>query len=61
MSQPQRHGAANRLRLAVQHLLPHHLLTRLARAAAHWQWLPWAHGLIRWFVRAYHVDLGSRQ
>lgn len=48
-----------RLRLAIQHLLPHHLLTRLAGAAAHWRWRPWSQGLIRWFIRAYRVDMSE--
>lgn len=59
MSRIQSQGAASRLRLALQYLAPHHLLTGLARAAANWQWRPWAHGLIRWFVRAYRVDLSE--
>lgn len=59
MSRTQRQGTASRLRLAAQYLLPHHLLTGLVRAAAHWQWRPWAQGLIRWFVRTYRVDMSE--
>ncbi len=57
MSTDQRPGATPRFRLAVQYLAPHHLLTRLVRAVTHWQLRPLAHALIRWFVRAYRVDL----
>lgn len=59
MSPTSRHGVALRLRLTIQHLLPHHLLTGLTGAAARWQWRPWAQGLIRWFVRAYRVDMSE--
>jgi phosphatidylserine decarboxylase len=59
MSRTQRQGISSRLRLAAQYLLPHHLLTGLVRAAAHWQWRPWAQGLIRWFVRTYRVDMSE--
>lgn len=59
MSTDQRPGAAARFRLAVQFLAPHHLLTRLVRAITHWQYRPFAHALIRWFVRGYRVDLAE--
>lgn len=59
MSRTQRQDTPSRFRLAVQYLLPHHLLTGLVRAAAHWQWRPWAQGLIRWFVRAYRVNMSE--
>lgn len=59
MSRTQSHGAASRFRLAIQYLLPHHLLTAMARKAARWQWRPWARFLIRRFIRAYRVDMSE--
>lgn len=59
MSPRQHRGVASRLKLALQHLLPHHLLTRVVGAAASWQWRPWSRALIRWFARAYRVDMSE--
>lgn len=48
-----------RLRLALQYLLPHHLLTRIVGAAAASRWRPWARWLIRRFVAAYRPDMSE--
>ena len=43
----------------IQYLLPHRLLSRLARAAAHWRWRPWKDALIGAVARHFQVDLNE--
>lgn len=49
------------LAIALQYLLPHRLLSRLARAAARWRWRPWKDGLIGLAVRRFEVDLSEAE
>jgi len=44
-------------RVLLQYILPHRLLTRLAYAAARWQWRPWKDLLIGLVVKHFRVDL----
>lgn len=46
-------------KVALQYLLPHHLLSRLAYAAARWRWRPWKHWLIGLVIRKFDVDLAE--
>jgi len=48
---------AERLFVAVQHLLPQHLLSALMYRVARWRWRPFRDVLIGWFVRHYRVDM----
>lgn len=45
--------------LALQYLLPHRLLSRLARLAARWRWRPWKDALIRTVIRRFGVDMSE--
>lgn len=45
--------------VAWQYLLPHRLLSRLARVAARWRWRPWKDALIGLVVRRFQVDLSE--
>ncbi len=47
-----------RLFVAVQHLLPQHLLSALMYRVARWRWRPFKDTLIGWFVRHFRVDMG---
>ncbi len=44
-------------RVVLQHLLPHRLLSRLARLATRWRWRPWKDALIRTVIRRFGVDM----
>lgn len=46
-------------KVALQYLLPHRLLSRLAYAAARWRWRPWKNWLIGLVVRRFGVDLAE--
>jgi phosphatidylserine decarboxylase len=48
---------AERLFVAVQHLLPQHLLSALMYRVARWRWRPFKDALIGWFVRHFRVDM----
>jgi phosphatidylserine decarboxylase len=43
--------------VALQYLLPHRLLSRLALYAANWRWRPWKNWLIGMVVRRFNVDM----
>jgi phosphatidylserine decarboxylase len=43
--------------IALQYLLPHRLLSRLALYAANWRWRPWKDWLIGLVVRRFDVDM----
>lgn len=43
--------------IALQYLLPHRLLSRLALHAARWRWRPWKDALIGAVVRRFGVDM----
>jgi phosphatidylserine decarboxylase len=45
--------------VALQYLLPHRLLSRLALYAANWRWRPWKNRLIGMVVRRFDVDMGE--
>ncbi len=45
--------------VALQRLLPQHLLSRLAYHATRWAWPPWKNFLIGRFLRAFRIDLGE--
>jgi phosphatidylserine decarboxylase len=45
--------------VALQYLLPHRLLSRLALYAANWRWRPWKDWLIGLVVRRFDVDMGE--
>lgn len=45
--------------IALQYLLPHRLLSRLALHAARWRWRPWKDALIGAVVRRFDVDLSE--
>lgn len=47
--------------MMAQHLLPHHLLSRLAGCVAECRW-PWfKNPLIEWFVKAYQVNMSEAE
>ncbi|HEY2346624.1 MAG TPA: archaetidylserine decarboxylase [Xanthomonadaceae bacterium] len=48
-----------RASVALQYLLPHRLLSRLAMHAANWRWRPWKDWLIATVVRRFDVDMGE--
>jgi len=52
-------SALERLKLAVQYILPHHLLTRLVGRIAASQWRPLSRLVIRRFIAAYRPDMGE--
>ena len=45
--------------VALQYLLPHRLLSRLALYAAYWRWRPWKNWLIGMVVRRFDVNLSE--
>ncbi|MBS0213245.1 MAG: phosphatidylserine decarboxylase [Proteobacteria bacterium] len=45
--------------IALQYLLPHRLLSRLALYAARWRWRPWKDALIGTVVRRFGVDMSE--
>ena len=45
-----------RLFIALQYVLPHHLLSRLVYVAVRWTWTPWKNLLIRTITRAFAID-----
>lgn len=45
--------------IALQYLLPHRLLSRLALHAARWRWRPWKDALIGAVVRRFGVDMSE--
>lgn len=45
--------------VALQHLLPQHLLSRIAYHATRSQWRPWKDFLIRRFLRSFRVDMSE--
>lgn len=45
--------------VALQYILPHRLLSRLARAAARWQWAPWKNLLIGLAIRRFKVNMAE--
>ena len=45
--------------VALQYLLPHRLLSRLALYAANWRWRPWKDWLIGLVVRRFDVDMAE--
>lgn len=47
--------------VALQYLLPHRLLSRLAYVAAHWRWRPWKDLLIGQVVRRFDVDMSETE
>lgn len=49
--------ATERLFVAVQHLLPQHLLSALMYRVARWRWRPFKDALIGWFVGHFRVDM----
>ncbi len=48
-----------RAAVALQYLLPHRLLSRLALYAANWRWRPWKDWLIDLVVRRFDVDMSE--
>ncbi len=48
-----------RLYIALQYLLPHHLLSGLVGGVAQWRWKALKRVLIRAFIRAFHVDMSE--
>jgi len=44
-------------KVALQYLLPHRLLSRLALYAANWSWRPWKNWLIGLVIRRFDVDM----
>lgn len=52
---------AQRLYLLLQHLLPHHLLTALARALTRIRWRPLKNWQIRAFARRFDIDLAQAE
>lgn len=49
------------LAIALQYLLPHRLLSHLARAAARWRWRPWKDRLIGLAIRRFGIDLAEAE
>ncbi len=47
------------LEVAVQYLLPTHLISRITHRLVRWEDPPFLEGVIRWFVRRFQVDLGE--
>ncbi len=47
--------------VALQYLLPHRFLSRLALYAASWQWKPWKNWLIDLVVRRFDVDMNEAE
>ncbi len=47
--------------VALQYLLPHRLLSRLAMYAANWRWRPWKDWLIGLVVRHFDVDTSEAE
>jgi phosphatidylserine decarboxylase len=45
--------------VALQYILPHRLLSRLARAAARWRWAPWKNLLIGLAIRHFNVNMAE--
>jgi phosphatidylserine decarboxylase len=45
--------------VALQYLLPHRLLSRLALHAANWRWRPWKDWLIGLVIRRFDVDMSE--
>ena len=45
--------------VALQYLLPHRLLSRLALVAANWRWRPWKDWLIGLVIRHFDVDMAE--
>jgi phosphatidylserine decarboxylase len=45
--------------VALQYLLPQHLLSRGVRALTHWRWRPFSQRLIRLFLRGFRPDLSD--
>lgn len=45
--------------VALQYVLPHRGLSRLARAAARWRWAPWKNRLIGLAIRHFKVDMSE--
>ncbi len=45
------------LKVLLQYLLPHHLLSHVVRHATRWTWRPWKNFLIGRVVRRYRVDM----
>jgi phosphatidylserine decarboxylase len=43
--------------IALQYVLPHHLLSRIVFSLTRCTWKPWKNLLVRWFIRAYGVDM----
>ncbi len=52
---------SDRLQLLLQHLLPHHLVTRVARWLMRIRWRPVKNWQIRRFSRAYGIDLSQSE
>lgn len=52
---------SDRFRLLLQHLLPHHLLSRLMYHATRVRWPAFKNWQIRWVVRRYQVDMSLAQ
>ena len=50
---------AQRCYVALQYLLPHHLLSWLVYHATRWTWRPWKQLLIRLAVRVFRIDLSQ--
>lgn len=48
-----------RAAVALQYLLPHRLVSRLALYAARWRWRPWKDWLIGMVVRRFDVDMAE--
>ncbi len=46
-----------RLFVAIQHLLPQHLLSALMYRVTRWQWRPFKDAFIAWFIGQYRVDM----
>lgn len=45
-----------RLFVATQHVLPHHLLSRVVYVVVRWPWRPWKNLLIQVIARAFSID-----
>lgn len=53
----QSYPLGQRLYVALQYLLPHHLISGLVYYATRWRWRPWKNFLIRSMSRQFKIDL----
>ncbi|MCH7881713.1 MAG: phosphatidylserine decarboxylase [Proteobacteria bacterium] len=55
----QPYSPGQRLYVALQYLLPHHLISAVVYRATRWCWRPWKNFLIRTLASYFKIDLGE--